>query len=359
VRNNAPWILNVLRIDLRNPSIGLRHLRANDSLLTRERVSDIARRAASASHDIIAAVNTDFFDVASGRNENNVVVDGAWWRGLPITDSPFDTFDNIHSQFALDSLRRPLIERFGFRGVALGRSGNRLEFLTLNSPPVFPAPQDSADAAHLYTPRFGTRTPLNEASNSAELVLENIGRRRDTLLFTRVGGARREAGAVIPRSGAVLAGYGARAPEVAFLALSDTVKIVMGTRPPHAAPLALVVGGWPRILRAGVNIAANSASDEGTIERNAGVRHPRTAIGFSRDSTTLFLVTVDGRSAASAGMTIVDLADFMLELGVWDALYFDGGGSTTMVIQGRVVNTPADGSERAVGSALLVTRRRE
>jgi exopolysaccharide biosynthesis protein len=57
-------------------------------------------------------------------------------------------------------------------------------------------------------------------------------------------------------------------------------------------------------------------------------------------------------------MTIVELADIMLEFGAWDALNFDGGGSTTMVVDGRVVNSPADAAgERAVGNALLVTRK--
>jgi exopolysaccharide biosynthesis protein len=78
----------------------------------------------------------------------------------------------------------------------------------------------------------------------------------------------------------------------------------------------------------------------------------------TRDRKTLLLVTVDGRSAASVGMTLVELADFMRTLGAWDALNFDGGGSTTMVIGDRVVNTPSDRTgEREVGSALFIMKR--
>jgi hypothetical protein len=375
VRLAGPWIVNVVKVDLRNTELNLRHVRAKDSLLSRERVSDMARRYTSQSEAVVVAINADFFDVASGRSENNQMIDGEWWRGLPVTDSPFDTFDNIHSQFAFDSLRRPLLDRFSFHGLALARNGARLEFLSLNSAPSFT--EDSSDAAHLYTRRFGGNTPVDTMSSStSELLLEEAGRRGDTLLFRRVAAARRSGGSGIPPNGVVLAGYGARAADVALMALSDTLKLLVGVRmavsqpasqqrqvapvrtDARKAPLALVVGGWPRILRNGVNVAANSAADEGTIERNAGVRHPRSAVGFSRDSSVLFLVTVDGRSNASVGMTIVELADVMLEFGAWDALNFDGGGSTTMVVDGRVVNSPADAAgERAVGNALLVTRK--
>jgi exopolysaccharide biosynthesis protein len=73
----------------------------------------------------------------------------------------------------------------------------------------------------------------------------------------------------------------------------------------------------------------------------------------------LLLLTVDGRSTRSVGMTLVELAALMRRLGAWDAMNFDGGGSTTMVVGGALVNAPSDSTgERAVGSALLVVRRR-
>ncbi|MBA4073296.1 MAG: hypothetical protein C0497_15955, partial [Gemmatimonas sp.] len=54
----------------------------------------------------------------------------------------------------------------------------------------------------------------------------------------------------------------------------------------------------------------------------------------------------------------VELAEFMKTLGAWNSLNFDGGGSTTMVIGDRVVNTPSDRTgEREVGSALFIVKR--
>jgi exopolysaccharide biosynthesis protein len=120
----------------------------------------------------------------------------------------------------------------------------------------------------------------------------------------------------------------------------------------------MIIGGWPRILRDGVSIAADAATLEGTISRNAEMRHPRTSVGFSRDSSTLFIFTVDGRSQTSVGMTLIELADVMRRLGAWQAMNFDGGGSTTMVIDGTVMNVPTDATgEREVGNALLVVRK--
>ncbi len=126
-------------------------------------------------------------------------------------------------------------------------------------------------------------------------------------------------------------------------------------RPRGAAPLQLVIGGWPRVVHDGANVAGRAAIDEGTISRNAEVRHPRSAVAFTRDSTQLLLVVVDGRSEKSVGMTTVELGDLLIELGAWQGMNFDGGGSTTMVVNDRIVNTPTDPSgEREVGNALVI-----
>ena len=68
---------------------------------------------------------------------------------------------------------------------------------------------------------------------------------------------------------------------------------------------------------------------------------------------------MDGRQPAkSVGMTIAELAALMLEFGCVEAINLDGGGSTTMVVEGKVVNTPSDAAgERPVSDALLVFLR--
>ena len=278
----------------------LHHVRAHDQLRTRERPSDMVKRREAAGEQVLAAVNADFFDLKSGENENNQVIAGEWWKGVKVTESPFDTFDNAHAQFGLDSANHPLLDRFLFEGEARTAKA-AFPLITLNAVPTGP------EGATLYTVRFGAKVPREIARR-----VQETGQDPDNA------------------PGAVLVGYGRTARDV---------------------------GGWPRIIRDGRNIAANSATEEGTIAGNAMARHPRTAVGFSRDSTTLFLVTVDGRSQKSVGMTTVELADFLLGLGAWQAMNFDGGGSTTMVVEDAVVNSPTDPTgEREVGNALLLVR---
>ena len=66
---------------------------------------------------------------------------------------------------------------------------------------------------------------------------------------------------------------------------------------------------------------------------------------------------VDGRQANSVGMTLEELADFMVKYGAKAAVNLDGGGSSEMVVNNQIVNNPSDGRERAVGSGIVVTRR--
>ncbi|RCX17946.1 exopolysaccharide biosynthesis protein [Anaerobacterium chartisolvens] len=82
---------------------------------------------------------------------------------------------------------------------------------------------------------------------------------------------------------------------------------------------------------------------------------PRTAIG-QRETGEVLLLTVDGRSASTFGATLRDIQDILLTYGAVNAVNLDGGSSTTMFFNGRVINTPSDRlGERAVPSAFIVT----
>jgi len=72
-------------------------------------------------------------------------------------------------------------------------------------------------------------------------------------------------------------------------------------------------------------------------------RHPRTAIAWTKDKHEVMLVTVDGRQPDhSVGFTLPELAAFLVKQGAYMAYNMDGGGSTTMAIQGEVVNRFSD-----------------
>lgn len=95
--------------------------------------------------------------------------------------------------------------------------------------------------------------------------------------------------------------------------------------------------------------------------------HPRSAAGVSRDGQTLLLMTADGRQpGVSEGLTTAETAEWMRRLGAYNALNLDGGGSTTLVIQGgngkpERLNRPSGppaGVERRVANHLCVFARR-
>ncbi len=86
-------------------------------------------------------------------------------------------------------------------------------------------------------------------------------------------------------------------------------------------------------------------------------RHPRTAIGIDNEGFVYFVV-VDGRSSVSVGMTLAELQQYLSQLGLVNAINLDGGGSSSMVLQQSVMNTPSDGAERSVGAVVEVTEQR-
>lgn len=83
-------------------------------------------------------------------------------------------------------------------------------------------------------------------------------------------------------------------------------------------------------------------------------RNPRSALGLSADGNTLWLVVVDGRRSTALGMTCDQTRALMIDLGCHSAGMLDGGGSSTLVVDGTVRNTPSDGSLRTVSNHLAV-----
>jgi len=77
------------------------------------------------------------------------------------------------------------------------------------------------------------------------------------------------------------------------------------------------------------------------------VRNPRSGICVDASRETLYLMAVDGRSSTASGMTCDEMRDLADDLGCYDAAMLDGGGSTTLVVDGAVMNSPSDGSLRS------------
>lgn len=111
------------------------------------------------------------------------------------------------------------------------------------------------------------------------------------------------------------------------------------------------IGAGPRLVRAGAVADEALSGFEGFS--HGGQKHPRTAVVVTHGGLVL-LVTVDGRTGP-LGMTFAELGEFLLGLGAAEAMNLDGGGSTTMWIDGvGVANVPSDGYERSVHSILAI-----
>jgi len=106
-------------------------------------------------------------------------------------------------------------------------------------------------------------------------------------------------------------------------------------------------------ISGGRALVQNGVAVDNSSDHVYASRHPRTAVAYN--DTHVFFVVCDGRSAESRGMSSQELSNFLMStLGVTNALNLDGGGSSTMVVKGTVVNVPSDGSERAVGNGLMM-----
>jgi exopolysaccharide biosynthesis protein len=124
-----------------------------------------------------------------------------------------------------------------------------------------------------------------------------------------------------------------------------------GARIPPAWTEAVAVR--ERVLVAGVVRESPQIAHDGT-------RHPRTAVGLTADGHTALFVVVDGRGENSGGATTRELGVILRDLGAWEGMKLDGGGSSTLFIRGRGdVNQPSDGYPRVVATHLGVMVRRD
>ncbi len=156
----------------------------------------------------------------------------------------------------------------------------------------------------------------------------------------------------IPADGFVIVLHqnAANTADFADLRVGDTVSLTL-TANEGWEDVTFAVGGGDILISDSVAIT------EGFAAEHAKTRNPRTAIGYTADGT-VHVFTVDGRTSASRGMTLAELAETMLSFGCIGALNLDGGGSATVVAKNAdgtlsVQNKPTDGNARGVGNAIL------
>ena len=121
----------------------------------------------------------------------------------------------------------------------------------------------------------------------------------------------------------------------------------------------LLQAGALQVFSFGPVLLNNSEISVGENEEvgMAMASNPRTAVGYLGNNHYVFGVS-DGRTSESAGLSLYELASFMKEIGVVDAYNLDGGGSSTMVFKGEIINNPTtnghSNQERAVSDIIYI-----
>jgi hypothetical protein len=182
----------------------------------------------------------------------------------------------------------------------------------------------------------------------------------------RVIEVRSPRGGSIPAGGRTIQATGTEVDELLAVAHPGRRLAVRATlvddrgRPVRTSRLMSIVNGGPELVRDG-RLHATPRTD-GMVHPGdpsfyygwVHKRNPRTFAGVDAQGRTV-LVTADGRSTSSVGLGIAETAAVARSLGLRDAMNLDGGGSTTMVVGGTVINAPSDATgERPVGDALVV-----
>lgn len=204
------------------------------------------------------------------------------------------------------------------------------------------------DELVIFTPEFH-RTTLTAADGLEASVLRG-----------RVTALRDGAGSQpIPPRGLVISAHGAAREWVlrhVRIGARASIKTAFKAEPPLPFKAAVILGAGPRLLAAGQPLGESEPGFN--VQTFYRARHPRTALGWRADGRFV-MVTVDGRQPRkSVGMTIPELTALMREFGCVEAINLDGGGSTTMVVKNKVINSPSDSTgERAVSDVLLLFPR--
>lgn len=325
-----PWSINILKVDLRNPYIKLETVIANEKLVSgKEKTTSMAARRNYNRHWVVGAVNADFFN-PDGSPTNIQVEQGELVR-VDNGGYPAVAFTELASIF----MGKPItVVRALYKGTNIVVSG-------VNT-------ARAANQVFFYN-RFAGNTTGTD-STGTELILRNLSPwyMNDTVLCVIDSVLFNMGSTPIPSGKGILSASGLSAAQFAAARKGDTLKLSFNSVP-ALRKINEMIGGHPVIVKNGA-IAPLDSSDGFVL-----TRHPRTGIGVTADTSTLFLFTVDGRQAISKGVDLFEFARFMLKLGVYQGMNFDGGGSTTMVVRNEIKNSPSDPTgERWVANALLV-----
>jgi hypothetical protein len=326
----GPVAINVLRGPRPGGLTTLEPVLSNDTVVGRETLTSMQVRLRPTA--TAAGVNGDYFTLATGKPS------GVLMRDAQLVSPPNGgrSSAGIRSDGALD------VRRVAFAGT-WHASVTARGLGALNAMPA-------ANGAALYTDAYGPSTPAL-AGSAAAILFPFPAATPEIGLAAPIVEARPEGGAVaIPPGGAVLVARGTQAAVLrAEAPAGGTMTVTLGLRPSWPNVVG-AIGGGPQIVRNGAPIFR---AGEFFTTKQLGPRAPRSAVGQLRDGR-IVLVAVDGRQPGySIGLTNFELAQALVRLGAVTGMALDSGGSTTMAVDGALLNRPSDGNERRISTALM------
>lgn len=330
---NDPVKINLLRLDLKKVRLDVHH--ALDKAIGLETTSSIAKRK-----NAVAAINAGFFrldksEFAGDASEILMV-------NRQVLSEPVNRRIGLYIFHTVDSTDVSFMHPAWTFFLLFDLKDPRKEFLLyprINS-------ERRNDDLVVYTPEFGRTT--RTGTNGVEVIVRN----------DRVASVlKNEGGSSIPADGFVISASGSRMADLLDRAKrGGKVSRYSNLDHPRWKSLDDITNGVPQLIKNGkIDI---TWEQEKASKSFGETRHPRTAVAKLKDGKFL-MMTVDGRQpGVSVGMSLQELAEYLFSLGAVDAMNLDGGGSTTMYLDGKVVNTPSDKEgERKIGDAIVVTLR--
>ncbi len=332
---SKPVVIHLFEADLSDPLIDVTVAIAKDSLnLGGETVSGISTRKISEWTQVLGAVNADFFGDNPYQAQNSIVRNGELIKAVNLN----------RSMIAFDDSNIPDIGKFRFEG-KLVCEGDTLLLDAINS-------QDSTLAADLFSKYW--RGPVPRYTNKVYYQFEYDGTIEPNKpeMITLIGLIDSDSITISSSNMLVLrlnASYGN------FDSADNTVIELLPTFSGTTEGIRTMTGGLPGLFKEG-KIKESYVGHEGLTSKGFLGNNPRTAIGYNKTRTKLFVAVVDGRQENySMGMSIKELAEFMKSVGCYEALNFDGGGSSAMFVSDSLVNKPSDKTgERKVYNAFMI-----
>ena len=332
---NGPVVAHVAHV-LPGAPVELRVVNAFDRISTSPGDLETTSSMCGRIHCIVG-VNGDFHKI--GVPAGAVIVDGRMLHS-PEADRP---------QLTVMKDGRLVAGTFAWSGSLSGINGTQLPLTAVNAEP-------GANGLAVFTPEHG---PGTESSSRVELVVRasGVGTLNQPTYLELV--SLRDGGGPIPPDGAVLSGDGSA---------GQRLRDMWSRRQQATAPARLLISSpIDARMSLGVEPVVLRDGQRGTPWRDPNVinpSQPHTLIGWNKEGN-VYLVAVDGRQAASEGVTMAEAADLLLSLGATDAVSLDGGGGTTFVAGRSVWNRPSDNDparpanyvERGATNAFVVMPR--